>query len=207
MKQEILDLEDSIPWTCVRRVWKARRPSWRRQIRQVELVTGFAAKLKELKDALLLDDDAPVGFGSSWRTQLELCIQGRGSSAQLASVWDEMKNTVRAWLHGPSLAHMENESLHVSAAVRTMNLAFKNGGDVLQAPIESIMKFDSGKLLNIRDAIEYERHTILSRMNYDSSHVSLTEFGHQFQESDFDSGQETQDDGHATDLDSMYNIL
>jgi hypothetical protein len=170
-------------------------------------VTGFAAKLKELKDALLLDDDAPVGFGSSWRTQLELCIQGRGSSAQLSSVWDEMKNTVRAWLHGPSLAHMENESLHVSAVVRTMNLAFKNGGDVLQAPIESIMKLDSGKLLNIRDAIEYERHTILSRMNYDSSHVSLTEFGHQFQESDFDSGQETQDDGDATDLDSMYNIL
>ena len=205
MKQEVLELEESIPWTCVRKSWRNKRAAWKRQIRQVELVAGFAAKLKELRQALMIEDTALIGCGPSWRRQLDTCIQGRGSAAQLAAVWDEMKKTVTTWLYGPSSQNIECDSLPATAALRAMNDALKSGySDVLQVPIESIVRTDTGRLLGIREAVELERQRIISKFRGEEDIGRLARLNQAFQESDFDSGADTEQDA-MTDVDSMYD--
>lgn len=104
MKQEVLLLEDSIPWTHVHRTWRNKRTTWRRRVKQTELVTDFAVRLKDLRSALLTEDVSSfIGCGPTWRAQLESCAQGRGTAVLLISVWDEMKNTIRSWIQGSSV--------------------------------------------------------------------------------------------------------
>lgn len=98
LKQEILTLEDEIPWTLVRRAWKNKRTNWRRQLKATENVIDLAVRLKELRQYLATDDGSFLGCGPTWQSALEGCITGRGSFGQLFSVWDEMRNTIRSWL-------------------------------------------------------------------------------------------------------------
>jgi hypothetical protein len=98
LKQEILTLEDEIPWTLVRRAWKNKRTNWRRQLKTTENVIDLAVRLKELRQYLATDDGSFLGCGPTWQSALEGCIVGRGSFGQLFSVWDEMRNTIRSWL-------------------------------------------------------------------------------------------------------------
>jgi hypothetical protein len=98
LKQEILTLEDEIPWTLVRRAWKNKRTNWRRQLKTTENVIDLAVRLKELRQYLATDDGSFLGCGPTWQSALEGCIAGRGSFGQLFSVWDEMRNTMRSWL-------------------------------------------------------------------------------------------------------------
>jgi hypothetical protein len=177
MKQEVLQLEEAIPWTCVRRNWRNKRTSWRKLVKQTELVSDFAARLKELRIALLADDHTFVGCGPAWRSHLESCIQGRGSAAALVSVWDEMKNTIRNWLSGsgaisgpvggfvtPSGPAPSADS--AGRAVLALQKAVKHGSTeaLLQAPLESIMGHDGCSLHAVRQAIEMERRIVSSRL-------------------------------------------
>jgi hypothetical protein len=178
MKQEVLQLEEAIPWTCVRRNWRNKRTSWRKLVKQTELVSDFAARLKELRIALLADDHTFVGCGPAWRSHLESCIQGRGSAAALLSVWDEMKNTIRNWLSGsgampglPASGFVTPSGPAPSAdsagrAVLALQKAVKHGNTeaLLQAPLESIMGHDGSSLHAVRQAIEMERRIVSSRL-------------------------------------------
>lgn len=128
IRQEALQIEDLVPWTSVRRTWRNRRTAWRRQVKTGEAVPDLALRLKELRAALLTDEPGCFGgCGQAWRVQLDACIQGRGSHHALASVWEELKGSIKAWLDirdrpadGPSSA----AALHLGAsavrAVRAM---------------------------------------------------------------------------------------
>lgn len=187
MKQEVLQIEDAIPWTLVRRTWRNKRTAWRKQVKQTELVADFAARLKELKEFLLTDEATFIGCGPVWKNQLESCVQGRGSAALLASVWDEMKNTIRSWLASSGNASSIHEartlglkfgdsrvSLHgappgpesTSRAIKALQASIRIGNvdALLQAPLESIVGNDTSALHTVRQAVELERRIVSSRI-------------------------------------------
>lgn len=206
IKQEMLELEDSIPWTCVKKVWKNKRASWRRQVRQVELVAGFAFKMKELKQSLLIDDAALPGCGPSWNAKLDLCIQGVGSATQLSHVWDDMKSSILSWIHGSHMIHTgEADSLPASVAMKAMHSALQSGdGSLIQVPIESMMGVDSERIMGLRQAVELERQKIIGRkQGHEGTKMSIEQF---HEEDHFDSGAET-DDEAATDIDDKYDVF
>lgn len=187
MKQEVLQIEDAIPWTLVRRTWRNKRTTWRRQVRQTELVADFAARLKELKSFLLTDDATFIGCGPTWKNQLESCVQGRGSAALLASVWDEMKNTIRSWLHGTANPSSPSTARHGSLpgiphgaevgavppgpectgrAIGALQdvCRYEDNDALLQIPLESIVGNDTSNLHTVRQAIELERRILSGRL-------------------------------------------
>lgn len=179
MRLEVLGLEDIIPWNSVRRTWKSKRTSWRRQVKQTEVLADFAMRLKELRAALLTDEQPLPGCGSTWRAQLELCIQGKGSYGLLAAAWEEMRSTIRAWLEGRSKpATVSAAALQAGAvrAVRAMQAVMAGGGGggdpggeadaaLLQVPLESIVGHDSGAGLHaVRHAIKLEQRIVGARL-------------------------------------------
>ncbi|KAI3436836.1 hypothetical protein D9Q98_006246 [Chlorella vulgaris] len=186
MRVEVLGLEDVIPWNLVRRTWRTKRTSWRRQIKQTEVIPDFANRLKELRAALLTEEQPLPGCGSTWRAQLEVCIQGKGSYGLLAAAWDEMRNTIRNWLDGRSKPAAQSAAqLQAGAvrAVRAMQAAWQaspvcassgggdaGGGDaeagvLLQVPLESIVGYDSGAGLQaVRHAIDLEQRLLSVRV-------------------------------------------
>jgi hypothetical protein len=205
MKQEVLQIEDAIPWTLVRRTWRNMRATWRRQVKQTELVADFAARLKELKLSLLTDDATFIGCGTAWKNQLESCVQGRGSAALLASVWDEMKNTIRSWLASPGNAANPATARAAGAvkgastkkfdavppgpesssrAIKSLQAAIRNGGNdiLLQAPLEAIVGNDTSSLHTVRQAVELERRIVAARLaaarsGDEDNHHSVSFFG------------------------------
>ncbi|KAL4425011.1 hypothetical protein ABPG77_002896 [Micractinium sp. CCAP 211/92] len=182
MRLEVLGLEDVIPWDSVRRAWKTRRTTWRRQVKQTEVLSEFALRLKELRAALLTDEQPLPGCGSTWRAQLEVCIQGKGSYGLLAAAWEELRSTVRNWLEGRNKpAAVSAAALQAGAvrAVRAMQAALGGGagGDadsaLLQVPLESIVGHDSGAGLGaVRHAIELEQRILEKRLAGASSGIS-----------------------------------
>ncbi|PSC72843.1 septin-10-isoform A [Micractinium conductrix] len=189
MRLEVLGLEDTIPWNSVRRAWKAKRTTWRRQVKQTEVLPEFAARLKELRAALLTDDQPLPGCGSTWRAQLELCISGKGSYGLLAAAWEEMRGTVRGWLEGRAKpAALSAAALQAGAtrAVRAMQAALAAGGGggeanadaaLVQVPLESIIGHDSGVgLAAVRTALETEQKLLgARRMGRSPSQQQLSE--------------------------------
>ncbi len=185
MKAEVLQLEESIPWTMVRRNWRNKRSLWRRQVKQTELVADFAARLKELRVALLADDHSLHGCGPGWRAHLDSCASGRGTAAALAAVWDDLKTAIRLWMSGGGGGHggvgpsgtpgggyaaMHSgpapSAASTGRAVVAMQAAVKAGGAdcLLQAPLESIMGHDGASLHAVRQAIELERRVVSARL-------------------------------------------
>jgi hypothetical protein len=229
VKQDVLQVEDTIPWTSVRRTWRNRRTSWRRQVKATELVTELAARLKELRLHLLADDASFIGCGQAWRAQLEACSQGRGSAAVLASVWDEMKNTVRSWLGtsgaggggggGEGAAGSGAVQAGPSRAVQALQAAVRHGGmdALLQAPLEAIVGGDSCGLHAVRQAIELERRIVAARLAAlqpgavppaEPLVSYFTSISAAWEDSDFDSGAESEADeegSEATQLDSDFD--
>ncbi|PRW55942.1 hypothetical protein C2E21_4909 [Chlorella sorokiniana] len=179
MRLEVLALEDVIPWNSVRRTWKTKRTTWRRQVKQTEVIADFATRLKELKAALLTEEQALPGCGSTWRAQLEVCIQGKGSYGLLSAAWEEMRNTVRSWLEGRSKPPAQSATqLQASAAraVRAMHAALASPSGLapsdaaadaalVQVPLESIVGGDSGAALQaVQQAIELEQRVVGARL-------------------------------------------
>jgi hypothetical protein len=221
MKQEVLQLEDAIPWTMVRRTWRNKRATWRRQVKQTELVADFAARLKELRISLLTDEATFIGCGPAWRNQLDACLLGRGAAATLASVWDEMKNTIRSWLIGAgaatpsagrpgtangmgvmSTAAMPPGPQTAARAVQALHAASFSGDAeaLLQIPLEAICGNDTGSLHAVRQAVELERRIVAARLaaaqngNGDSGQPA-SYFGSisaAWEDSEFDSGGDSE---------------
>ena len=208
LQQEMLELEEVIPWNCVRKIWKNKRATWRRQVKQMSHVPGLASKIKELKYAILMDDNALLGCGPEWSSKLDTCLQGMGSSQQLTAIWDEMKTSVQTWMYSASKINNvgEIDSIPTTIAMNAMKNALQScgaqrGSSLLQVPIESMIGSHSVRLLGIREAVEIERQKILmkrQRKNSDATDDKLDD--------GFDSGIET-DKEDATDVDSIYDVF
>jgi hypothetical protein len=207
LQREMLELEEVIPWNCVRKIWKNKRATWRRQVKQMSHIPGLASKIKELKSAILMDDNLLLGCGPEWSSKLDVCLQGMGSSLQLTAIWDEMKTSVQTWMY--SASRMSNigeiDSIPTTIAVNAMKNALQSCGaqrsSLLQVPIESMIGSHSGRLLGIREAVEIERQKILmkrQKKNFDTTDDKLDD--------GFDSGIET-DKEDATDVDSTYDVF
>ncbi len=227
VKQEMLDVEDAIPWAAVRRVWRTKRTAWRRQVKQTELIAELAVRLRELR-AALTPDDADAGFvgcAAVWRAQVEACARGRGAAPLLAACWEEMKQAIRSWLDGTG------PDAGTARAVRALHAALRAGGGadaLLQAPLEAVVGGDAAALHAVRQAIELERRVVAARLA--AAHAGgaagaaadpaaaaalaaappLTSYfssiAAAWEDSDFDSGAETEvgaDDGDATDVEGM----
>ena len=235
MKQEVLQLEEAIPWTMVRRNWRNKRSSWRRQVKQTELVADFAARLKEVRMSLLADDQTFMGCGPAWKSTLDACIQGRGTASSLLSVWDELRTTIRSWLSCPSAipgptggsfattSGPPPSSASAGRAVLALQSALKQDGTeaLLQIPLEGITGHDGYSLHAVRQAIDAEKRIINQRIaalqgggngspseNGNGAVVSyFSSIAAGWGDSDFDSGAETEmDEGSdATDLDSDFD--
>lgn len=147
--------------------------------------------LQELRAALLTEEQPLPGCGGTWRAQLEVCIQGKGSYGLLAAAWDEMRSTIRSWLEGRSKPAAQSAAqLQAGAmrAVRAMQTAWQAspGGDaadgdaaaapLVQVPLESIVGNDSGAGLQaVRQAIELEQRILGARLAGRSSSQQLSD--------------------------------
>lgn len=134
---------------------------------------------QELRTALLTDEQPLPGCGGTWRAQLDVCAQGKGSYGLLAAAWDEMRTTIRNWLDGrskPAAQSAAQLQAGAARAVRAMHAAWAaapdGGGNpeaaaglLLQVPLESIVGNDSGAgLAAVRSAIEMEQRVLGARL-------------------------------------------
>lgn len=202
LQREMLELEEAIPWNCVRKIWKNKRATWRRQVKQTIHVSGFALKVKELKHAVLIDDSVLMGCGPEWTSAVERCAQGLGSASQFHSIWDEMKACIQSWIYftSPTPAHAEIDSLPTSLALKTLREAMVStdrpdkASILLQVPLESMIGPHSQRLASIRDILEVEKQKLL----IDGQVPAI--------EHDFDSGAET-DEEILTDIDETCDVF
>lgn len=76
LREDVLLMEDRIPWTAVRRSWRTQRTAWRRGVRTAEGMCEIALRVRELLLALVSDDALPFsGCGYSWRAALDgFCV-------------------------------------------------------------------------------------------------------------------------------------
>ncbi len=58
-RNQLLNLEDSVPWTAVKSSWRNRRPGWRRSLKAADTVAEIAARLEEFR-AHLMNDGATL---------------------------------------------------------------------------------------------------------------------------------------------------
>lgn len=221
VKQEILHMEEAIPWTCVKRAWRNKRTSWRRQVKATELVTDLAVRLRELQMALLVEEGAFTGCNRTWQNQLEVCIEGRGSATLLLSVWDEMKNAIASWLGRPDIftggfisyaqAGPPPSRESTARAIQALQAAIKDKFSIAeslvqQVPLELIVGHDSASLDAVAQAIEAERRYINKKLAalrgtegpQHSGNVAASYFSSIGAPWDFNS-----DDGHDSDDTNM----
>jgi hypothetical protein len=203
LQTEMLELEEVIPWNHVKKIWKNKRAAWRRQVKQTNHISGFATKIKDLKQAMLIDDNVFMGCGPEWTTCLDLCAQDLGSSSQLDSVWDELKTAIHSWIYftSPVSIHGEIDSLPASIALEALQGAVLStpsshkASTLLQVPIESMIGLHSERLLGVRDSLEVQ----LQKCIVDGK-------GPRMELENFDSGAET-DEEALTDVDETYDVL
>ena len=178
LQEDMLALEEIIPWACVRKIWKNKRSSWRREVRQTSSIRGFAKLLKELRHAQLMGGD--LNFVNSehftlknaWKTQLENCISGTARPSTLDGIWLEFKSNVHAWLTSVTAeAHQERMMAAQSSGLVTsdtvggagrdtvaprliVRLMERHDGNLLHVPVESMMgSFPAVRLAAVRDVL------------------------------------------------------
>lgn len=223
LQQEILSLEDEIPWTMVRKAWKAKRSTWRRHVKSTEVIGDIASRLKELRTHLLTDDATFLGCGPAWQSALEICMSGRGSFGHLFSVWDEMRNTIKSWLEGKMTidAQCSLGAQYQGSAIRAiqaLQVAVKSGDEtLLQTPLEAIVGNDTQGLHAVRQAIELERRMVAARLavlekegitEQDQALVSyFNSINAPWDGADFDSGAEedVENASDVTDIDEEFD--
>lgn len=163
LQEDMLALEEMIPWACVRKIWKNKRSSWRREVRQTSSIRGFAKLLKELRLAQLMTGD--MGFVNSeqftlktaWKNQLEACVTGSGRASVLDGVWLEFKMNVQSWLTNMSaeaqqervlamqpgglsgVDTVEGAARDVVAPALIVRVMETHAGDLASVPVESML--------------------------------------------------------------------
>lgn len=204
LQAEMLEFEEMIPWNCVRKIWKNKRATWRRQVRQTVYISGFSIRIKELKQAILIEDNSIMGCGPEWASCLDLCYRGLGSSGQLDSVWDELKTAIQSWMYfnSPVSTRGEIDSLPASIALETLHTAVQltessdKASTLLQVPLESMIGLHSERLMSIRESLEAK----IQKRVVDGGESKVIKVD------TFDSGAET-DEEALTDVDEAYDVF
>ncbi len=104
LRREMLQLEEAIPWTAVRKHWRTKRSSWRRAVRESSSVAAMANCLQDLHAALLVHalpgppatGRAMLNLGPVWQQSLTSCMEGGEKHAMLLALWNDFKKQVRA---------------------------------------------------------------------------------------------------------------
>ncbi|KAK9827993.1 hypothetical protein WJX81_006084 [Elliptochloris bilobata] len=106
-KAQMVELEEVIPWRAVRACWRTRRPAWRRALRKgCEGVPGVAARMQELRQALVTDGAATLAGGAAWDEAAEACAAGAPGAGldRLLQLWADLQQGIHTWLEDRSLS-------------------------------------------------------------------------------------------------------
>jgi hypothetical protein len=211
VRSELTELEETVPWNAVRRMWRSRRTLWRRTVKQADAVVSMAYCVQEFRVALYTDDNSFQGCGRAWRASIEQCMHGRGSHGVLWDVWEELKASILSWLGLRSTpTQLSSAQLQESAARARVALeeAMRRGADSLsQVPLEAILNGNREGLQMVRTELEQERMLVAVKLTVmaqqagawrDSCSKDAASFVH------FDSGACTEEEcgSDVTDLDS-----
>lgn len=234
LQEDMLALEEIIPWACVRKIWKNKRSSWRREVRQTSSIRGFAKLLKELRHAQLMTGDVVFvnsehfTLKTAWRNQLEACLTGTGRASVLDGVWLEFKMNVHSWLTSTSAEAQHERMLAMQpgglsapdmiegtardtvAPALIVRVMETHAGDLLSVPVESMLgACPAVRLAAVRSVLAEKRER--GKMEGteegtpgDGEHGM--DVGRTAPEDSFDSGMST-DDEALTDVDDVLNIL
>lgn len=133
LQEDMLAVEEMIPWACVRKIWKSKRGSWRREVKQTSSIRGFAKLLKDVRQALLITGDvqftssAEFTLKTAWKAQLEKCVDGTARASTLDGVWLEFKTNVNGWLTSMT-AEAQQERLNLNQADKGQGVATEQFG-------------------------------------------------------------------------------
>ena len=172
VQKQLMEVEDSVPWTAVRKHWKGKRNSWRKAVRQASSVPELGKCIKELKAALCSDSNAAVECSTTWQESLEDCCQGNGSHLLLHGVWGELQPKIFEWLqsrHSPRKAAATLLQDSVQRGILAMQQVFwtsDGSADAMaQVPLEQICNYEADTAKAIRDKLCKERKALLSSSN------------------------------------------
>lgn len=179
VRQQLVQAEDSVPWTAVRKHWKGKRNSWRKAVKQARSVPELGKGIKEFKAALCSDSQAAVDCSSNWQESLELCCQGQGTHLLLQGVWAELQPKVSDWLQSrgsPRRGAVVPD--RVQRGLLAMQQVYHSSSGCIdamaQVPLEQICAYDVNTARSIRDKLCAERNHLLSRNNSTPSSLAAS---------------------------------
>ncbi len=119
LRRELVQLEEAVPWTAVRKHWRTKRSSWRRSVREAYSAVAMAACLRDLQAALLahpLPGHPPAGrealnLGPVWQQSLASCLDGGEKHAMLLALWNDFKKQVRDHLRWIRVVLLQQEEV------------------------------------------------------------------------------------------------
>ena len=172
VQKQLVEAEDSVPWTAVRRHWKGKRNTWRKAVRQASSIPELGKCIKELKAALTSDGSAAVECRATWQESLEDCCQGHGSDLLLHGVWGELHPKIFDWLQNRSsprkaAAASLQDSVHrgISAMQQVFHSSDGSADAMAQVPLEQICNYEADTAKAIRDKLCRERKALLATLN------------------------------------------
>ena len=200
VQRQLMEAEDSVPWTAVRKHWKGKRNSWRKAVRQAASVPELGKCINDFKRALCNDGTAAVECSTTWQDSLEGCCQGSGSHLLLHGVWGELQPKIFEWLqsrNSPRKAAILSVQDSVQRGISAMQQVFHNSDGsadfMAQVPLEQICNYEADTAKAIRDKLCKERRALLASCNSTPSLLAANVSAHErtigtayVQRSDFD---------------------
>ncbi|KAL3139816.1 hypothetical protein ABBQ38_004114 [Trebouxia sp. C0009 RCD-2024] len=172
VQKQLVEAEDSVPWTAVRRHWKGKRNTWRKAVRQASSIPELGRCIKELKAALTNDGSAALECSATWQESLEDCCQGNGSHLLLHGVWGELHPKIYDWLQNrssPRKAAAASLQDSIQRGISAMQQVFHNSDGsadaMAQVPLEQICNYEADTAKAIRDKLCRERQALLVTSN------------------------------------------
>lgn len=172
VQKQLVEAEDLVPWTAVRRHWKGKRNTWRKAVRQASSIPELGRCIKELKAALTSDGSAAVECSTTWQESLEDCCQGNASHLLLHGVWGELHPKIFDWLQNrssPRKAAAASLQDSVQRGISAMQQVFHSSDGsadaMAQVPLEQICNYEADTAKAIRDKLCRERKALLATSN------------------------------------------
>lgn len=172
VQRQLVEAEDLVPWTAVRRHWKGKRNTWRKAVRQASSIPELGRCIKELKAALTSDGSAAVDCSATWQESLEDCCQGNASHLLLHGVWGELHPKICDWLQNrssPRKAAAASLQDSVQRGISAMQQVFHSSDGsadaMAQVPLEQICNYEADTAKAIRDKLCRERKALLATSN------------------------------------------
>ncbi|KAK9841599.1 hypothetical protein WJX74_008537 [Apatococcus lobatus] len=229
LRKELLQLEEAIPWTAVRKHWRTKRSAWRRAVRDADSAAAMAGCLRDLHMALLVHaypghtgGRSTLNLGPVWQQSLASCLDGGEKHAMLLALWNDFKKQVSLWLGAisiqPTGTAVQPSRTKAARALRALLQAETQGAEaVMQVPLDAILNGDSEALETMKAILSQEQLSLAARCecvrkgvdsehaeNDDLDHASMLENFACDSEDCFDSGAESVDEcSQATDMSDL----